>query len=52
LILQRQQLLGSAWKEHVGHINPSKKEALPLELALRRGEEITKQIRMITVKSQ
>ncbi|MDF2646820.1 MAG: GDSL-like Lipase/Acylhydrolase [Paenibacillus sp.] len=52
LILQRQQLLGSAWKEHIGHTNPSKKEALPLELALKRGEEITKQIRMIAAKSQ
>ncbi|NRF91669.1 SGNH/GDSL hydrolase family protein [Paenibacillus frigoriresistens] len=45
LILQRQQLLSSAWKEHVGHTNPNKKEALPLEAALRKGEEITKQIR-------
>lgn len=51
LILQRQQLLGSAWKEHVGHTNPSKKEALPLELALRKGVEITEQIRMIAGKS-
>lgn len=45
LILQRQQVLSSAWKEHVGHTNPNKKEALPLEAALRKGEEITKQIR-------
>jgi lysophospholipase L1-like esterase len=48
LILQRQMLLSPAWKEHVGHTNPNKAEALPLELALRKGEEITKQIRMIT----
>ncbi|WP_261305462.1 SGNH/GDSL hydrolase family protein [Paenibacillus andongensis] len=51
LILQRQRLLGSAWKEHVGHTNPNKKEALPLELAFRKGEEITMQIRMIAAKS-
>ncbi|SDM81938.1 Lysophospholipase L1 [Paenibacillus sp. yr247] len=50
LILQRQMLLSSAWKEHVGHTNPNKAEALPLELALRKGEEITKQIRMIAAK--
>jgi lysophospholipase L1-like esterase len=47
LVLQRQMLLSPAWKEHVGHTNPNKAEALPLELALRRGEEITKQIRMM-----
>jgi lysophospholipase L1-like esterase len=50
LVLQRQMLLSPAWKEHVGHTNPNKAEALPLEFALRKGEEITKQIRMITAK--
>lgn len=37
-VLQRHRLLSSAWKEHVGHTNPNKVEALPLELALKEGE--------------
>lgn len=33
-VLQRHRLLSSAWKEHVGHTNPGKARALPLEEAL------------------
>jgi lysophospholipase L1-like esterase len=45
LILERHRLLSSAWKEYVGHTNPNKAEALPLEQALTRGEKIAEQIR-------
>lgn len=33
-IMQRHRLLSSAWKEYVGHTNPCKAEALPLEQAV------------------
>ncbi|SEB81439.1 GDSL-type esterase/lipase family protein [Paenibacillus sp. GP183] len=45
LVLERHLLLSSAWKEHVGHSNPNKAEALLLDQALIRGEEIAAQIR-------
>jgi lysophospholipase L1-like esterase/pimeloyl-ACP methyl ester carboxylesterase len=45
LVLERHLLLSSAWKEHVGHSNLSKAEALSLDQALIRGEEIAAQIR-------
>ncbi|WP_082361256.1 GDSL-type esterase/lipase family protein [Bacillus sp. FJAT-28004] len=39
-VQQRHRLLSSAWKEHVGHTNPNKAEAQPLELALKEGEAL------------
>ncbi|MFD0696651.1 SGNH/GDSL hydrolase family protein [Paenibacillus sp. GCM10027628] len=38
-VWQRHRILSSAWKEHVGHTNPNKAEALPLEVALRLYKE-------------
>lgn len=45
LVWQRQKVLSAAWKEHVGHSNPNKALALPLEEALREGEQLAKQIK-------
>ncbi|CAG7635089.1 SGNH/GDSL hydrolase family protein [Paenibacillus allorhizosphaerae] len=45
LTLQRHRLLSSAWKEHVGHTNPNKSQALPLEAALVRGGQLAEEIR-------
>ncbi|NQX65170.1 SGNH/GDSL hydrolase family protein [Paenibacillus alba] len=39
LIVKRHRVLHDAWKEHVGHTNPTKANALPLETALRRFSE-------------
>ncbi|WP_169086860.1 alpha/beta fold hydrolase [Paenibacillus sp. PL91] len=44
-VQQRHRLLSSAWKEHVGHTNPSKAEALPIELALQKGAIMASEIR-------
>lgn len=45
LVLQRQTVLSAAWKEHIGHSNPNKALALPLEEALRESEQLAKQIK-------
>lgn len=45
LVRQHQKVLSAAWKEHVGHSNPNKALALPLEEALREGEQLAKQIK-------
>ncbi|CAG7640045.1 hypothetical protein PAESOLCIP111_04096 [Paenibacillus solanacearum] len=45
LTLQRHRLLSSAWKEHVGHTNPNKSQALPLDEAVARGKQWERQIR-------
>ncbi|TXK80386.1 SGNH/GDSL hydrolase family protein [Paenibacillus sp. N3.4] len=47
LIWQRHQLLSSAWKEHVGHTNIHKVDALPLELAKIQGEDMNRRLRMM-----
>jgi lysophospholipase L1-like esterase/pimeloyl-ACP methyl ester carboxylesterase len=44
-VQQRHRLLSSAWKEHVGHSNPNKVEALPLEQALLKGAIMASEIR-------
>ncbi|MNI10559.1 GDSL-like Lipase/Acylhydrolase [compost metagenome] len=44
LVLQRHRLLSSAWKEHVGHTNVNKADALPLDEAEIQGELIRKSI--------
>lgn len=45
LVTERRELLKAAWREHVGHSNPFKLEALPLEEALRRAEGLLPAIR-------
>ncbi|RKN80503.1 GDSL-type esterase/lipase family protein [Paenibacillus ginsengarvi] len=42
---ERNILLHEAWKEHVGHANPNKAKALPLEEAIRKGDELAEAIR-------
>lgn len=37
-VTERRELLKAAWREHVGHRNPNKFEALPLEQALQEAE--------------
>ncbi len=37
-VTERRELLKAAWREHVGHTNPNKFEALPLEQALQEAE--------------
>lgn len=49
-VAERHRLLSSAWKEHVGHTNPSKADALPLNIAIERGENLAEQIRDIASK--
>jgi lysophospholipase L1-like esterase/pimeloyl-ACP methyl ester carboxylesterase len=44
LVLERHRLLSSAWKEHVGHTNPGKVQALPLDEALEQGSVLEEQI--------
>jgi len=45
LIEKRHRLLSYAWKEHVGHTNPNKANALPLSEAIVKAAELEKQIR-------
>lgn len=45
IVMKRHRMLSSAWKEHVGHTNPGKAEALPLALALEKGEALAAEIR-------
>jgi lysophospholipase L1-like esterase len=52
LIMERHRLLSSAWKEHVGHTNPNKAEALSLDQAIIRGEQIAEQIRKWTAQKE
>jgi len=47
LALKRHRLLSSAWKEHVGHTNPNKAEALPLAEAQRQADALDEQIRRL-----
>ncbi|GGG62639.1 SGNH/GDSL hydrolase family protein [Paenibacillus radicis (ex Gao et al. 2016)] len=44
LVYERHRLLSAAWKEHVGHTNENKSEALPLDKALQHGEVLERQI--------
>lgn len=48
LVLERHRLLSAAWKEHVGHTNVNKAQALPLDLALARGEQLAEEIRRLS----
>ncbi|WP_082311113.1 DUF459 domain-containing protein [Paenibacillus sp. FJAT-27812] len=45
VVLERHRLLSSAWKEHIGHTNPGKADALPIELALLKGAALASKIR-------
>ncbi|MCY9656751.1 GDSL-type esterase/lipase family protein [Paenibacillus chondroitinus] len=45
LVWQRQKVLSAAWKEHIGHSNPNKATALPLEEALQEGDKLAEQIK-------
>ncbi|MDU0199597.1 GDSL-type esterase/lipase family protein [Paenibacillus sp. MAH-36] len=45
LVWQRQKVLSAAWREHIGHSNPNKALALPLEEALREGNKLAEQIK-------
>jgi lysophospholipase L1-like esterase len=51
-VMLRHRLLSSAWKEHVGHTNPSKSDASPLALALVKGEELVSELRKIAVEAK
>lgn len=51
LVMERHRLLSSAWKEHVGHTNPNKANALPLEEALREGEKVQEKIRALAAEN-
>ncbi|MFF2091611.1 SGNH/GDSL hydrolase family protein [Paenibacillus sp. NPDC058174] len=44
LVYERHRLLSAAWKEHVGHTNENKAEALPLDKAIQHGELLEGQI--------
>ncbi|MBE1445456.1 GDSL-type esterase/lipase family protein [Paenibacillus sp. OAS669] len=44
LVLERHRMLSASWKEHVGHTNPNKTQALPLAEALDRAAELDLQI--------
>ncbi|WP_127585258.1 SGNH/GDSL hydrolase family protein [Paenibacillus koleovorans] len=44
LVRERHRLLSSSWKEHVGHTNVHKAEALPLDIAIQCGEQLKQQI--------
>ncbi len=37
-VTERRELLKAAWREHVGHTNPNKMEALPLDQTLKEAE--------------
>ncbi|GIP53961.1 SGNH/GDSL hydrolase family protein [Paenibacillus vini] len=45
-VSRRRDVLNAAWREHVGHSNPDKFEALPLADALRLADSILEDIRM------
>ncbi|MDO3411757.1 GDSL-type esterase/lipase family protein [Saccharibacillus sp. CPCC 101409] len=45
LVTERRELLKASWREHVGHSNPYKLDALPLGEALKRVEELLPAIR-------
>lgn len=47
LVLKYHRLLSSAWREHVGHTNPNKAEALPLGVALAEGRELASRIKSL-----
>ncbi|WP_042166035.1 hypothetical protein [Paenibacillus gorillae] len=44
LVYERHRLLSAAWKEHVGHTNENKAEALPLDVAIQQSELLERQI--------
>ncbi|NEW08267.1 prolyl oligopeptidase family serine peptidase [Paenibacillus sp. SYP-B3998] len=44
IVQNRHSILSAAWKEHVGHTNPNKDEALPLHEAILRSAEMDEQI--------
>jgi lysophospholipase L1-like esterase len=50
LVFQRHRLLCSAWREHVGHTNPGKADALPLDVALAEGNKLASQIKDLLKK--
>ncbi|ULL15369.1 hypothetical protein DVH26_13525 [Paenibacillus sp. H1-7] len=47
LVMKRHRMLSAAWKEHVGHTNENKAEALPLDEAMRQAAELDKHIRRL-----
>lgn len=47
LVMERHRLLSAAWKEHVGHSNPNKTEALPLAEAQERADAIDDRLRRL-----
>ncbi|WP_167859343.1 SGNH/GDSL hydrolase family protein [Paenibacillus cymbidii] len=50
LVMERHRLLSAAWKEHVGHSNPNKTDALPLAEAEARADAIDEQLRLLQAK--
>ncbi len=52
LVMERHRTLSAAWKEHIGHTNPNKDEALPLEEALLRAKGMEEEIHAIIGKDK
>lgn len=48
LVLKRHRLLSAGWKEHVGHSNPDKADALPLYKAIEQADSLRSQIVEVT----
>ena len=46
-VLKKHRLLSAAWREHVGHTNPNKVDALPLSEAIIQAESYENHINMI-----
>ncbi len=44
LVMKRHQMLCAAWKEHIGHDNPNKEDALPLPQALEQEKPLRQEI--------
>ena len=43
-VLERHRVLSSAWKEYIGHTNPNKDNALPMDEAILKAAELENQI--------
>jgi len=52
LVMERHRTMSAAWKEHVGHTNPNKNEALPLDQALLSAKSMEAQIHAIMSKDK
>lgn len=52
LVWSRHRLLSAAWREHVGHTNPGKVEALSLEVACKEGDAMANEIRELAASAQ